>query len=616
MFGLFNPRRKLKRIYKAKSTIKFIIITPIIVTLGVAILYQITNSGDKDNLLNPSKSKDRHIVTMSRLDINPLNTDGSINGLNLLLISQMSDSYIKDYLQTLVDNQEGKLNSNAHHIAMKTALSIVMTEEGCYIESGNTIPLSYLPWDSESNSPLWNKSKSSIPAEALWLQQANRNVLGGSRGNGPIAACRQADKLVADWSNGGTYGPFQIALNEVDDSQKANINGYQSDGSRGFDWFYLPDNLSHLDHRLDITTDLVDYDSLSEDAQIIAYALQYNPGSGAMVNELGGTGKKTPERNANLEDLASDFEKVQEKFGPAIAQHEWSCPNAEYLAICIALCDAAGWQFTGFGGTLYNESYKVLFPNATDDVYSYLGAHSSGSGENAHAGLRSYPSFEKQGATPHKGDIISLGHAYIYAKMGEYFYARLLQMGGVAGVDPTNPATYTNHILQKSGGDEWVPDGTTDWLLEIGVDIKKIGPNRAKLLNTAHTQLGVPYVWGGTAWGSGMDCSGFVQQAIYKSFGVLVGRTTYAQAVDSNFVNINSLAEALPGDIIIISHPEEYGGYQHHVVFFLKDNGDGTIIALHEPRTGDVCKISSYNLNTTTAAEIRRFNQLEGPAPQ
>lgn len=44
-------------------------------------------------------------------------------------------------------------------------------------------------------------------------------------------------------------------------------------------------------------------------------------------------------------------------------------------------------------------------------------------------------------------------------------------------------------------------------------------------LRFALTQLGVPYVWGGTAWNKGLDCSGFVQGA-YARVGVHLPRVT------------------------------------------------------------------------------------------
>ena len=582
---------KNARSHKARSFVKKIVFLPIIVVLGFIIVITSMSKMQSRRIATDKPKFHEYVTEVPRQEINPMNADGSVNGLNLLLIAQMSDSYIKDYLQTFVDNQEGKLNSNPYHIPMSVALSIVMTEEGGYTESGGPIPLSYLPWDAESHSPLWKKSKNGIPAESITLQQANKNVLGGSMGSGPIPACKQADNLVADWSNGGTYGPFQIALNEVDDSQKANINGYQADSGRGFDWFYFPDNLSHLDHRLDVTTSLVNYDALSEDGRMIAYSLQYNPGSGAMSKELGNTPARSAERNANIEDLVADFNKVYEKYGAAIASHNWGYPNAMYTAVCLALCDVAGWQYTGFGNVNYQEAADVICPGQT--VSEFLASHTSGSGTNAHAGLRSFGSFEKPGAQYHIGDIIALGHAYVYVKNGNYYYARLLQLGGVAGVDPTNPSTYMNQMK-----DEWTPSGSVGWLEDLGIDIKSLSKKRVEILNQGHAFIGTPYVqarpWvippknpDGTynvAAGK-LDCSAFVHVCIELITGQDVGANTWGQAANSNFTVI-SPSQAKAGDV--------WQPNPGHTTFFLKDNGDGSCWVLHTGNTRDNCCIKQY----------------------
>ncbi|MEV4093783.1 NlpC/P60 family protein [Streptosporangium saharense] len=55
------------------------------------------------------------------------------------------------------------------------------------------------------------------------------------------------------------------------------------------------------------------------------------------------------------------------------------------------------------------------------------------------------------------------------------------------------------------------------------------GPGR-RAVQLARTQLGVPYVWGGTAWGRGLDCSGLTQGAWQRAVGHGgMPRTTYTQ---------------------------------------------------------------------------------------
>lgn len=95
------------------------------------------------------------------------------------------------------------------------------------------------------------------------------------------------------------------------------------------------------------------------------------------------------------------------------------------------------------------------------------------------------------------------------------------------------------------------------------------------VIDAAMSQLGVPYVWGGTSPGVGLDCSGLTQYC-YKSAGVLIPRNSEDQHAGGTSV---PLTDAKPGDIL---------WKPGHVAIFL--GGDSYI---HEPQPGDVCKIST-----------------------
>lgn len=97
-----------------------------------------------------------------------------------------------------------------------------------------------------------------------------------------------------------------------------------------------------------------------------------------------------------------------------------------------------------------------------------------------------------------------------------------------------------------------------------------------KLIASAKTQLNVPYLWGGTSPGVGLDCSGLTQWA-YSQIGVSLPRTTYDQInVGTPIYNQSDL---MPGDLV----------FPHigHVGIYI---GDGQMI--HAPQTGDVVKIA------------------------
>lgn len=103
------------------------------------------------------------------------------------------------------------------------------------------------------------------------------------------------------------------------------------------------------------------------------------------------------------------------------------------------------------------------------------------------------------------------------------------------------------------------------------------------IIAAAHSQLGVPYVWGGTTPGVGLDCSGLTQYC-YAQAGKSIPRNSEDQANAGTKV---ALALAQPGDIL---------WKPGHVAIYL--GGDQYI---HEPQTGDVCRIAS-GINYFTCA--------------
>jgi cell wall-associated NlpC family hydrolase len=68
------------------------------------------------------------------------------------------------------------------------------------------------------------------------------------------------------------------------------------------------------------------------------------------------------------------------------------------------------------------------------------------------------------------------------------------------------------------------------------------------VINVAKQYIGTPYVFGGAAPG-GMDCSGFIKY-VYSQFGISLPHSVSGQAARGTRV---SLAEAIPGDLVIMS---------------------------------------------------------------
>lgn len=135
---------------------------------------------------------------------------------------------------------------------------------------------------------------------------------------------------------------------------------------------------------------------------------------------------------------------------------------------------------------------------------------------------------------------------------------------------------------EEEGADESNADGSDEYS-----STKATG---AKVVKYAKTFLGLPYVWGGNSLTTGTDCSGFMQ-LVYAHFGVSLPRTTYEQVNSGKAISTSDKSKWKKGDLI-------FNPSCGHVVMYV---GDGQVI--HEPQTGEVCKIS--NLWFTPSA-VRR----------
>ena len=95
----------------------------------------------------------------------------------------------------------------------------------------------------------------------------------------------------------------------------------------------------------------------------------------------------------------------------------------------------------------------------------------------------------------------------------------------------------------------------------------------AAIVNAAYSQLGVPYVWGGSRPGKGLDCSGLTQYC-HRVAGISIPRYSGDQSAQGR-----SVSNPQPGDIFC---------QPGHVGIYI---GGGKVI--HAPEPGDVVKISN-----------------------
>ena len=107
------------------------------------------------------------------------------------------------------------------------------------------------------------------------------------------------------------------------------------------------------------------------------------------------------------------------------------------------------------------------------------------------------------------------------------------------------------------------------------------------IIAAAYSQLGVPYVWGGTTPGVGLDCSGLTQYC-YRQAGIMIPRNSEDQAAFGCKVPVS---EATPGDIL---------WRPGHVGIYIGEDR-----YIHEPHTGAVCTIASGASYFTSAIKIR-----------
>ena len=159
---------------------------------------------------------------------------------------------------------------------------------------------------------------------------------------------------------------------------------------------------------------------------------------------------------------------------------------------------------------------------------------------------------------------------------------------------PYRDKLYANQAVKRS-------DGTYVWYNGNGNADRGAAVN--KIMGTARSLLGVPYVWLGVyPYDGGMDCASFTWY-LYKQLGIDIGFETYDQMFSGK--RVGSLAEAKPGDLILMYNggwPNYNPALYEHVVLYA---GNGMIY--EEPTFGGRCQYVPLSSKGASTILIRRI---------
>lgn len=573
-------------------------------------------------------------------------------GLNLLLIGQLSNSYIKELLNLYSDSAAGKLDDYDVHLSVETLLGMHMQETGVYAGTSCLLK-SYLPY--ENGAVVWNTEYEGLSAEQMTL-----------RGFG-----QQEFNKVGDLYriNAGGKSIFQFTSWDSSGATKAKIDGATNAGRTGGQWEYLPDVLVAVNGHVNSMVASLDLDFNS--AQLgVCSGLQHNRGlagmkqlamgisystrrsNSAIINGANDTFKQYPDDTINA--LSNLIESYLESHPSADLSTLSDSSSTKYVIGCLAvedgswfLSDNACSYLSITNGRKTLEVWNVLFPEdpisstaelqqrfkastptslaaaittktgvtvhsadtssayktATDyddcDYYTVNSAYSE-RGYIYRVSTNRSPDYVGK-YTDGSDPFIVAGYDMISASYGvaasgftgRVIYAKLLKLAGLTNIDATNPLTYSNPDWNATGA----------WYLQYNVDESKLTPDRVAVLNKAYEfyQLDIPYV---LSHGSGiyttipqhLDCSSFVWRCYRDTIAPNIPlMTTAAMFTDYNTWETIAPSELAPGDICLIRKTNSQGAVSGHVMIYIGGSPEVSASScwfIHESEPGVNIKIN------------------------
>ena len=189
------------------------------------------------------------------------------------------------------------------------------------------------------------------------------------------------------------------------------------------------------------------------------------------------------------------------------------------------------------------------------------------------------------------GPQITLSTAAVEVEKDAAFDPRQYLVSAIDNKDGDVTANVAVSVIDTSStGDKTVTFTVSDSTgnqSSANLTVKVYTPG-SKILETAYTKLGTPYVYGASGPNS-FDCSGFTSW-VYRQHGISIARTAQGQSQGGTPVDRANLQ---PGDLVF------FGSSTSNITHVGIYVGNGQMV--HAPHTGDVVKVSSLNRNYVCA---------------
>lgn len=596
-------------------------------------------------------------------------TSGGINSktsLNLALISQLNEGYIKEILTMYASLSNGELTDYEHHVSVEALLGMQLVETGYYGDSVGKLPKSYLPYDE--NGVIWNRGVKSLLAPDMTLAKFGDNQWTTYAGDANALCSWAGDHWIG---NTLVRSPFQIesqltipakvpnasTANKVDQHLFANLLTWVDNQYNAM----IKNNNVKVDelsqYQLDCLASTTHNRGTSA-ARTMPYGIAYST-KGAFNSKLPAEYNETDKDAYNI--ICESFSKYMEKdkIGDLIKLLNPEAPK--WAAIAIACHD--DWFFTETLKT-YTENHldqlqvawSILYPEEnvtaeycmqqvasrtttlpsaitkvtktsisgqeTTNVYGTAGDFSEG-GYNSRGYMfkvvnkrsSKYANKYSDGSNPYmvaSYEILTAGHNFSCSILGSYWYAYLLRLGGLTSVDPTDPSTYLNNLGAELTGE--IPSQFQDI-----IDSGSISELRSLLIKAAYSQVGkAGYYYAHSKENEYFDCSRFIMWC-YSKIGINISFTTTSLynslGGNSSYRQVN-LQEARAGDLLLCrGHVMMFIAYKNNKLYAIDCGGGGPdtgYIAPSEKKGVRYGYRGRITVETSTTGETKTFPAVSG----